>query len=121
MNLIQICNLARSSSYNEAIKARFRSEAMKYLRALAKRLNLPKETYSVRYNAGGIAVSGEATLHHDKFYLQVSHDCYWRTCNGQRDYSGGRNRWVIPPQNAWFCDSSEEDLVEQIQAVLSSP
>jgi len=121
MKLKSICDLGRNAGYNEEVKARFRSEAMKYLRALAKRLNLPKETYSVRYNAGGIAVSGEATLHHDKFYLQVSHDCFWRTCNGQRDYSGGRNRWVIAPQNAWLCDSGEEVLAEQIQAVLSTP
>ena len=119
MTLKSICDLGRNASYNEEIKARFRSEAMKYLRRLAKELSLPKGSYSIRYNAGGIAVSGEATLHHNEFYLQISHDCFWRTCNGQKDYSGYRNRWVITPNNGWLCDSPEESLPEQIRSVLS--
>ena len=50
----------------------------------------------VRYNPGGIAVSGDATLHGDDVYVSFNADamCRWilyRKCNGKKDYTGGPN------------------------------
>jgi hypothetical protein len=48
-----------------------------------------------------IAVSGEATLHGDRLYVQVSQPAtradtgiLFRTCEGRRDYTGGRNNFA---------------------------
>ena len=55
----------------------------------------------VRSNKGGIAVSGEITLHHDEVYVQVSQTfsgadtgILIRTCKGRRDYTGGVNNFA---------------------------
>ena len=55
----------------------------------------------MRSNAGGVAVSGEITLHHDTVYIQVSQSSMGpengvliRTCEGRRDYTGGRNHFA---------------------------
>ena len=47
---------------------------------------------------GGIAVSGEVTLHGEHIYIQLSQGSFYkmfmyRHCNGRKDYSGGVNRW----------------------------
>ena len=51
-------------------------------------------------NPGGVAVSGEITLHYDAVYIQVSqpatgHDSgiLIRRCKGRRDYTGERNHF----------------------------
>ena len=79
-------------------KKEFKLAAMQGLRKLADVLRLEVGTYEVRWNAGGIAVSGEATLHHDRFYIQISEgnpaDILYRTCDGRRDFSGGSNHWT---------------------------
>ena len=118
MKAISIVNLARKSGYNDVVKERYRVEAMAFLRKLAKKLKLVKGEYEIRYNRGGIAVSGEATLHHDKFYLQFSESgVMWRTCKGQKDYTGGTNRWFVG-----YAGHGDEDLlVSEINAVLNPP
>lgn len=63
---------------------------------LATDLSLPKGSYEIRAIKGGIAVSGEMILHHDKFYVNLSNfgvsgAGFARTCQGQKDYTGGRN------------------------------
>jgi hypothetical protein len=87
----------KDCSYNAAHKARFHSTARARLRKLAELLGLPTNARDIRSNAGGIAVSGEITLHGEHVYIQVSQ---WamgtggvliRTCNGRRDFCGGRN------------------------------
>ena len=52
-------------AYNEPAKRKFHSQGRAKLQALAKALALPSNTYDIRHNKGGIAVSGEITLHHD--------------------------------------------------------
>ena len=53
----------------------------------------------VRYNAGGSGVSGEVILHTECVYVSMNLDSssrlgfLVRTCNGKKDYSGGRNNW----------------------------
>jgi len=103
-------SLAQNSSHNPEIKSTFKRNALSALWTIAKELNLNKDSYEVRYNEGGIAVSGEATLHHENFYIQLSEFPYWRTCEGRKDYVGGYNR---PLRNV-----SPERLIEEISKIL---
>lgn len=110
-----LCQLARCAPYSGGAKALFRKESMSFLRSLAKRLQLQKGDYSIRFNPGGIAVSGDATLHHNSFYLTISEaGSYWRTCKGQKDYTGGENRWVV----GFGREISTEQLVDEIEGAL---
>jgi hypothetical protein len=85
-----------SASYNEQVKATFKKEGMALLRKTVKLLGLAKVSYDLRYNAGGIAVSGDCTLHSETFYVTFNLDfagVLVRTCKGRKDYTGGPNRW----------------------------
>lgn len=98
-DLVRFVNLTRSARYNEELKEEFRKLGKRILTELADRMGLKKGEFEIRWNAGGIACSGDHTLHTDKVYVAL-HDnidtgwFYWRTCNGRKDYSGGRNRIV---------------------------
>lgn len=88
-------------AYDSAQKRRFHSTARARLRKLALALGLPAGSYDLRSNQGGIAVSGEITLHHDAVYIQVSQPATgWdtgvliRTCCGRRDFTGGPNTFA---------------------------
>ncbi len=90
-------------AYNEAQKRSFHGTVQSRLRVLAIiELQLEPSTFDVRSNKGGIAVSGEITLHHEHVYVQVSQPCggnidtgiLIRTCNGRRDYTGGANHFA---------------------------
>ncbi len=88
---------AKHSSYNDTEKREFKRLALKALRELNVLLGVNAD---VRYNAGGIAVSGEATLHGDGLYVQIQQSCtspdlniLVRTCKGRKDYTGGRNTY----------------------------
>ncbi len=77
------------------------SHARRQLKGLAAALGLPPQSYDLRSNAGGIAVSGEATLHPDHLYVQAcqpatGHDTgiLFRTCQGRKDYHGGPNNFA---------------------------
>jgi hypothetical protein len=59
-------------AYNPGVKQRFHAAARARLRRLARILGFEPATFDLRSNPGGIAVSGEITLHHDHLYLQVS-------------------------------------------------
>jgi hypothetical protein len=90
-----------SVAYNAQRKASFHFTARARLRKLATELGLPKGSFEIRSCKGGIAVSGEAILHHEKIYVQVSQSVIGRgmgilirTCNGRKDYTGGRNHWL---------------------------
>lgn len=107
--------LARSSCYNEENKANWKKESMSFLRRIAKELNLTKGDYSIRFNPGGIVVSGEATLHHNSFYLQIGEfGGFWRECDGQRDFCGKSNRNF----NTWGFerDFTADQLIESIRS-----
>lgn len=74
-------------------------EGRRFLKALAKEVGIPAGTFDIRSNMGGIAVSGEVTLHSDTLYVQLSEslrpgiDIMFRTCKGRKDYSGGMNNF----------------------------
>jgi hypothetical protein len=96
-----IATARTSVAYNEPAKAKFHRQAETVLRRLAVALGLKKGEFDLRHNQGGIAVSGEITLHSDNLYVQFSQSCVgpdcgfmWRTCNGRKDYTGGRNQWA---------------------------
>ncbi len=91
----------KSCSYDEAQKRRFHATARSRLKQLAAELRLPHGSFEVRSNKGGIAVSGEVTLHHDQAYIQVGqfglssgHGILIRTCKSRRDYTGGPNHFA---------------------------
>ncbi len=88
-------------AYASEQKRRFHSLARTRLRCLAGVLGFAPASYDLRSNAGGIAVSGEITLHHEKVYVQVSQPAtradtgiLIRCCAGRQDYVGGRNHFA---------------------------
>ena len=71
------------------------------LRKLAGDLGLSQGDYDIRTNKGGMAVSGETTLHTDRLYVQIGGSftsggmrIMFRTCKGRRDYCGGSNHYA---------------------------
>src|SRR6202047_2748735 len=89
-------------SYDADRKRLFHSQARARLLDLAAVLGLAPHEYDLRRNEGGIAVSGEATLHADRLYVQVSQPAtgsdtgiLFRTCEGRRDYTGGRHNSAL--------------------------
>lgn len=95
MNWNQCC------AYDAAQKKVFHATARARLRRLAVELALPAGSYDLRSNQGGIAVSGEITLHHESVYVQVSQSAIGggmgvliRTCRGRRDFTGGINNFA---------------------------
>jgi len=115
MTTSQLYTLAQNAPYNDTGKARFRSASLSFLRKVAKRLGLAKCAFSVRFNAGGIAVEGDPILHADNFYVNLSPGAlgrgYWRECKGQKDYTGGMNRAVRGELTA-------EEFADEILAVI---
>ena len=88
-------------AYNDAQKRSFHATGRKRLKALAAALGLEAGTYDVRSNLGGIAVSGEVTLHGEHLYVQICQPATgWdsgiliRTCEGRKDYTGGANHFA---------------------------
>lgn len=91
----------KRASYDADQKRLFHSEARRRLLGLAAALGLAPDEYDLRSNQGGIAVSGEVTLHGDRLYVQASQPAtgsdtgiLFRSCKGRRDYVGGRNNFA---------------------------
>lgn len=90
-----------SCSYEPDRKRRFHTVARARLRRLAAELGFSPASFDLRSNQGGIAVSGEITLHHERVYVQVCQPAtradtgiLVRICEGRRDYTGGRNHFA---------------------------
>ncbi|MGB7918251.1 MAG: hypothetical protein WCF79_23665, partial [Rhodomicrobium sp.] len=88
-------------AYNPDFKETFHRTARARLRTLATLMGWNKDSFDLRNNRAGIAVSGEITLHYDAVYIQVSqpatgHDSgiLIRRCNGLKDYTGERNHFA---------------------------
>ena len=111
-----------SCSYNEANKARFHKDGKAICRQLVKLMGLEKGQYNLRSNMGGIAVSGEVTLHTDGVYFQLSQsavaglEVMYRKCKDQKDYTGGRNRWM---KFADLCDL--EAVAKRLKIIHDAP
>lgn len=85
-------NWYKSCAYDSAQKRTFHVTGLKRLKALAKALGFTSNSFDVRSSCGGIAVSGEVTLHHEKLYVQISQPTTHadtgiliRTCKGRKD------------------------------------
>lgn len=94
-------NWTQPCAYDDAQKRRFHSTVRARLRQLAVALRLAGGSFDLRSNQGGVAVSGEITLHHEAVYVQVSQSALGRTmgilirtCRGRRDYTGGHNNFA---------------------------
>jgi hypothetical protein len=88
-------------AYDAAQKRLFHLTGRKRLAALAEALGFASGSYDLRSNAGGIAVSGEVTLHHTALYAQICQPATGadsgiliRTCQGRTNYTGGRNHFA---------------------------
>jgi hypothetical protein len=93
-------NYETNSNFQDERKMDWLKTGKRILKQLAKELGLAEGTYDVHINAGGVAVSGDIILHSDHYYVNLSQSClgpdfgfYYRSCNGRKDYSGGRNQW----------------------------
>lgn len=112
----------RRCSYDTEQKRQFHCHARAKLKALAKKLKFAPESFDIRSNQGGVAVSGEITLHHDAVYIQVCQPATGadsgiliRTCKGRRDFTGGRNHF----EPLSLLDDLSV-LVDYVRAVMSS-
>lgn len=105
---------------NPATKDLFHTRARKLLKQIGTDLNLTG--FDLHSNKGGIAVSGEVTLHSETCYIQISQPAFSsgektqflvRTCKSKRDYSGGTNN---------FFGASElenyDDFISDLRKVL---
>jgi hypothetical protein len=88
-------------AYDGEQKRLFHSTGRKRLGALAETLRFAPGSFDLRSNPGGIAVSGEVTLHHERLYVQICQPAtgadsgiLTRTCRGRKDHTGGRNNFA---------------------------
>ena len=93
-------NWYRRCAYDGVQKKLFHAKGRAALRALAKELRLASDSFTIRTCEGGVAVSGEVILHGERLYIQISQPAtaadsgvLIRSCNGRRDYEGGRNHF----------------------------
>ncbi|MGO9547088.1 MAG: hypothetical protein ACLPPF_20135 [Rhodomicrobium sp.] len=87
-------------TYDNDQKRLFHATGRKRLKALAAALGFEPGSYDLRSNLGGIAVSGEVTLHHETLYVQICQPATGsdsgiliRSCEGRKDYTGGPNHF----------------------------
>ena len=98
---IAVFDFRRRVCYDAPAKRAFHSHARRQLRRLADAFGLSPAAYDLRSNQGGIAVSGEVTLHADHLYVQACQPAtgydtgvLFRTCEGRKDYHGGPNNFA---------------------------
>lgn len=89
------------------------------LQNLSRLLGMEKEDFRLSSNEAGPAVSGEVTLHGDHIYLQLFDsraglEIMYRTCEGQKDFSGGSNHF-----QSLRALSSSDDLVKWLATLRS--
>ena len=91
----------RGVSYDEAAKRVFHQEGRHAMRRLAEALELDPGSYDVRSDKGGVAISGDITLHGEEVWVRLSlgpfgpdHEIAFRKVRGRDDHFGDRNRWA---------------------------
>lgn len=108
----------------EAKKA-FHRDGMSFLRKLARALGLAEGTYDVRSNAGGVAVSGEVTLHSDDLYVQLGESfvgvgvqVLYRSCSSRKDYTGGRNHFA--PVSDFRGEAGQARMLDELRKLMNA-
>lgn len=94
--------MAVDIGYHYEAKIEFEAAARQALRKVYHLLKMsPGDGPTIRFNAGGVAVSGEVTLHTDGLYVQVAqsslgagHEVMYRFVKSRDDYTGGQNHWA---------------------------
>lgn len=108
MSNIQVPDeLAGSREFNEysdlgsVNKGQLHGKGRTFLKNLAQALGMQPGDYNLSSNRGGIAVSGEVTLHSDDLYVQISDtisgrglQVMYRSCKSRRDYCGHQNNFA---------------------------
>ena len=96
-----LTTLTTNCSYNPEAKKAFHRVAAKYLKRLRPELSMYGSAAPLRHNQGGIAVSGEITLHFELLYVQVAQMSFgrdtivmFRECKSLKDYTGGQNHFA---------------------------
>lgn len=91
----------RGVSYDEAAKRVFHREGRQAMCRLAEALELEPGSYDVRSDKGGVAISGDITLHGEDVWVRLSlspfgagREVAFRRVNGRTDHFGDRNRWA---------------------------
>ena len=124
MSYIKISDALRvNGAHSYLAKKAFHAQGKAFLKKLAAELCLAVNSYSVRSNMGGDGVTGEVVLHSDYFYLQLFNNCsvgtriLFRSCKGQKDYTGGRNQFenlsrIEDPGNQARFLNTLRDMVE---------
>lgn len=84
-----------------ALKETFHRKGKQLMKELADALGLERGEFEIRSNLGGLAVSGEVTLHADHLYVQLSESAMapgiqmlYRSCSSRKDYCGDRNHFI---------------------------
>jgi hypothetical protein len=97
----QAFDFRKPVAYNLEAKRAFHSRARRQLKLLAGALGLAPDSFDIRYNLGGIGVSGEVTMHAAHLYVQAcqpatGHDSgvLFRIFRGRKDYHGGPNNFA---------------------------
>lgn len=100
-------------------KAQLHRVGRAFLRSLVSDLGLVPGTFEIRISKGGIAVSGEVTLHAQSLYVQLFESCtrpgisvMYRTCNGTKDYTGGTNHFTSMAALAGCADARERFVMQ---------
>ncbi|WP_328276164.1 hypothetical protein [Sphingobium sp.] len=91
----------RGVAYDEPAKRLFHSEGRSALRRLAEALGLEDDSFDIRSNKAGPAVSGEVTLHGETLWVQLSlgpfgpdREVCFRRVRDRQDHIGERNNWA---------------------------
>lgn len=117
-----LADLKRSASYDPDAKKLFHSAAATMLKRLQKELGGIYGEGGIRHNQGGIAVSGEVTLHLDNLYVQVAQFAFdskgvlYRSCRDRKDYTGGMNNFATFED---LCDTEQFARVIQTRVPFS--
>lgn len=93
---------AQLSSHEEN-KEHFLRETRRLAAQFATELALSPSQFDLRVNRGGIAGSGDVTLHADHLYVslnaEIDFGCgrafMFRGCRSRQDYTGLGNRWAL--------------------------
>lgn len=104
------------ASYNQQGKATFQSNARLLMREIVREFEIG--AHDLRTNKGGIAVSGEVTLHTDTIYIQASQKLFQkgihllvRQCEGRKDYCGKANHYHEFNQGSDHLEKLISDLI----------
>jgi hypothetical protein len=119
-------NLNQDVSYNDNLKKSFEKNSCRFLKLLSRELRLL--TYSIHYNKGGVAVSGDATLigmftPDVGVYVTISTPSHYgimfRSVKHMQDWTGGNNNWFQPDKFSTYQEIANH--IRRTLNVVSNP